>query len=137
MLELIMAATALAATATHSETLSYRNSAIDLHYRAHVELHTEAIGLHAPTRGHERACHWQARLIFERRLGDGAFATRLPVVKKANGTLHGPCHDDSRHVQQAAHRALGDLDHALREAARQDRPTVLAEIEAAHPRSTQ
>jgi len=137
MLDILMAAAALARPAAHSETLSYRDRAIDLHYRAHVELRTEARGVHAPTRGHERSCHWQAQLIVERRLGDGAFATRLPVAKKANGTLHGPCHDDSRHVQQAAGRALGDINHALREAARQDRPTVLAEIEAAHPRSTQ
>ncbi|MBB3953309.1 hypothetical protein [Novosphingobium sediminicola] len=136
MLHVLLAA-ALAGTATHSETLSYREKAIELHYNAHIELRTVAMGVHAPTRGHERSCHWQARLIVERRLGDGAFISRLPVVKKANGSLYGPCHADNRHVKQAANRALGDLDLALREAARQDRLVVLAEIEATHSRSTQ
>lgn len=137
MLEVIMAAAALTATAAHTETLSHRDRAIDLHYRAQIELSTMTKGAHVPTRGLERACHWEARVIVERQRADGALAQRLPVAREANGTTHGACHKDNIHVQRVAARALGDLNHALREAALADRPTVLAEMEAAHPRSTQ
>lgn len=134
---LLLMAAALAAT-SHTETLSWREKAIDLHYTAHIEVQTRAAGAHAPTRSMERSCHWQAKLIIERQT-EAALSRphRLPVTKRADGVLHGPCHQDSPQVLRAAAKALGDLNTPLREAARHDSAALLAEWDASHARATQ
>lgn len=136
-MNLLFLAAAMASSAVHSETITHREQPIDLHYNASVVISTQPKGVHAPLRGMERTCHWNAKLIIERRIGSAASPLRrLPVTKQVSGTAHGPCHADSSQVKRAADQALGDLSIALREAARHDSTLVLAEMEAAHPRAT-
>lgn len=134
---LLLIAAAMAAAATHSETLTFRDRTIGIDYHAHVELHTSPTGAHVPSRGMERSCQWRAHLIVERHLGDGTPPRRLPIAKQARGIMQGACHPENPHMAQAARRALGDITLALRDVARQDSTAMLAEMEAAHPRSTQ
>jgi hypothetical protein len=92
----------MASSAVHSETITYREQPIDLHYSASVVINTQPKGVHAPLRGMERSCHWNAKLIIERRIGASASPLRrLPVAKQVSGTAHGPCHSDSSQVKRA------------------------------------
>jgi hypothetical protein len=120
----------------HVAMVEHRGTAFRVSYEPVVQLRTRTIGLAAGTRMSTQQCRWSATVTVKRKLnqaqGDGdALATVLPGSRTLSGTRPGSCEQNRAALDAARIAARPVVKEQLAQAARGDRPTLLADIDTA------
>jgi hypothetical protein len=128
----IAIATLLSANlATHQAQIEHRGQRYDVAHRAHVETSARTVGAATGSKPGIQRCRWTATVRVERTISrnGAASATLLPAWRTVEGDRHGACNGGAVAVQDARVR---EAAAEMVAAAREDRATTLAAIDAAH-----
>lgn len=126
----IAIATLLSGTAA-THTVEHRGQRYDVAHRAQVETRAKTVGAATGSKPGIQRCRWTATVRVERTIARGGAeaATLLPGARMVEGDTHGACAGQTAAVRDARVDAAAAQMVA---AARADRNTTLAAIEAAH-----
>lgn len=121
----------VAGATTHSVQIDHRGAPVRAEYSARADIQTRTVGAHTPNRVDGRRCMWTATLSVDRRLlHTPALARTIATDRTVSGSQAGPCPTNRQAIERdVAARADIGQDH-LASIAAQDRPALLAELDA-------
>lgn len=102
-------------------------------YHGDVTVRHKQVGMSLAGRQGTARCVWQAEMRVERRIAGAPAGGIRPVESgpAASGSRHGDCTAMRKAIAQEVAAAAPDMNRALADAARMDRPQLLADLDGA------
>ncbi|PTD16958.1 hypothetical protein CV103_18125 [Sphingomonas fennica] len=124
----------LDAPITHQVTVEHAGKPVAVTYDAEVVTRMKTVGTTPPPRPSSERCRWKASVTVIRQVhsASGASLNRtLPEVKEISGQRPGTCMAGRKAIMAELDGKIERVREHLRATAEADRPTLLADIDAA------
>ncbi|MET0270856.1 MAG: hypothetical protein ABW173_10540, partial [Sphingomonas sp.] len=117
----------------HHVDLDHGARTVRVSYHGDVTVRQKQVGMSLPGRQGTARCVWQAEMQVERRIAGAPAGGVRPVNggPAASGSRHGDCTAMRKAIAKEVAAATPDMHQALAEAARRDRPQLLADLDGA------
>lgn len=120
----------------HEATLDHGGTSYQVSYEPLVQARTKTVGTSMGTRPSTERCRWTIAVQVERRIGQAGkeqpLSRILPAAHEIEGEAIGSCRQARQSIAAAQRDRHDDIQRYVVNVAAQDRPAVLAEIDAAH-----